>query len=135
MARHVMGKKTAAQRVASPAAAGGTPGVRLTEPNERLGPAASAVAPGKDREPEPEVQARRYRVVGGKWHENERFTGYFVMYDGQRVRVHTNKEYADGQVDLDLLRRQGVQFEEIPPTAPAAPSDEMDVYAEEEAQV
>jgi len=54
--------------------------------------------------------ARRFRVVGGP---------EYVMYAGCKTRMLHGKVYTENAIDLDLLRRQGVQFEELDPPTPA----------------
>lgn len=46
---------------------------------------------------------KQYRVIQ---------TPGIVMYNGCTARVMHNKVYPEGAVDLDLLRRQGVVFQE-----------------------
>lgn len=47
---------------------------------------------------------RQFRVTGGPTE---------VLYDGGRVRMTPGKIYNENAVDLDLLRRQGVQLQEV----------------------
>jgi hypothetical protein len=50
---------------------------------------------------------RQFRVTGGPAE---------VLYDGGRVRMIPGKVYTENSVDLDLLRRQGVQLQEVTET-------------------
>jgi hypothetical protein len=52
---------------------------------------------------EGELQPKWYRVMNG---------GY-VNWDGAKTRVPAGKMYADNQVDIKALERQGIIFQEI----------------------
>lgn len=84
---------------------GGAPGVP-EDPNLRsaLIHGLDDIAPARSVEPEQNLQPKRWRVVGGPSE---------VMYEGARLRVMPGKVYPDNCVDLDLLRRQGVQLQEV----------------------
>ena len=61
------------------------------------------VAPAKE-EPHLSKPAKRYQVVSGP---------DSVMYDGCRTPMRVGKVYTENTVDLDLLRKQGVEFREL----------------------
>ena len=58
----------------------------------------------EEEKPDPRTrrQNRRYRVTGGP---------SSVMYNGQRIGVTLGKIFVEHSVDLDHLRRQGVQLQ------------------------
>lgn len=78
--------------------------------------------PGAPAQPRAEeVKPRRYRVTGGPATKLGLPPGTFpVVYNGSITPVRPGKEFADNQVDIELLRRQGIQFEEIKDDAPVA---------------
>jgi hypothetical protein len=59
--------------------------------------------------------ARRFRVVGGP---------EYVMYGGCKTRMLHGKIYTENAIDLNFLRRQGVQFEDLDPLPPPTPPAE-----------
>ena len=113
MARHVVRTRAestdkvegtaVADVVTMPGGAAGVP----DDPNPR-----STVIHGIDdiapARPEPDEDRKRlprqFRVIGGPAE---------VLYDGGRVRMVPGKVYTENSVDLDLLRRQGVQLQEV----------------------
>lgn len=112
MARHVVKQRADSSEASSesvvdqPTMPGGASGMPV-DPNPQstifhgiddIAPARSVDDPERNRLP------KQYRVVGGPEQ---------VMYDGQKIRMIAGKIYSENAVDLDLLRRQGVQLEEI----------------------
>lgn len=51
-----------------------------------------------------DIPSKYYRVTRGG----------FVMYDGCRTEMKPGKILCDASVDVDLIRRQGIGFEECP---------------------
>jgi hypothetical protein len=62
------------------------------------------IAPARAVDPERQKTARRFKVTGGPDQ---------VMYDGCRTRVVMGKIFPENAVDLDRLRSQGVQLQEL----------------------
>lgn len=73
------------------------------------------IAPARDvvvdetEEIDRNATARRFEVVGGPSE---------VMYEGGRVTMRLGKVYSENAADLDLLRKQGVQFKALDPEPP-----------------
>lgn len=84
---------------------GGSPG-ELDDPNPKSDVihGLNDVAPAREHRATEHVPQKRYMVVGGP---------DSVMYEGARVRMNHGKVYNEGSVDLDVLRRQGVQLKEL----------------------
>ena len=62
-----------------------------------------------------------HNIVGSA----KRASGHpLVMYESAVTRLHVGKVYGENEVDLDMLRSQGVQFEEIPAAPEATPEAE-----------
>ena len=84
-----------------PGTPGGSPGVYVDEskqPVQDHGPSTveRPVAKGPT--------GRKFRVVRGP---------EMVMYAGSKTRLHVGRIMGEVSCDLDLLRRQGVVFEEV----------------------
>ncbi len=119
MARHVVkrdggtsGSKTVDSSVDKSIIPGGTSGQpESLDPN----PASAHihgiadVAPIQSSEVRADVSPRRFQVTGGPPQ---------VMYNGVLTRMLHGKIYVETAVDIEYLRRQGVQLEEL--TAQAA---------------
>jgi hypothetical protein len=121
MARHIVKRDGATLPEAAeetggpiPTLVGGTSGAP-PDPNPR----STAIhglhdvlpAPARAEDEGRSAEQRRYRVVE---------TPPSVMYEGQRLTMNRGKIYAEGCVDLDFLRDQGVVFEEVGKASSAA---------------
>jgi hypothetical protein len=119
MARHVVkrdGGMTATKALDAvvgekilPGGASGQPESADPNPSSTHIHGIADVAPARFSEVRSEVPARRFQVTGGPSQ---------VMYNGALTRMLHGKIYVETAVDIDYLRRQGVQFEEL--TAQAA---------------
>jgi hypothetical protein len=91
--------------------AGGAPGLIPEAAKEipELGKATSA-APSEPLKPEEIVRPQRYRVMNTP---RPGFEGYPVLYNGVRVQLKQGKIVDSITYDVDYLKRQGVQLDEI----------------------
>lgn len=125
-----IGAKPAA--LEAPAMAGGAGGEPAESTHRAMRIAGiDDVAPMREHPQAAVVPTRRYRYIGttGKV---DGFGGALVMYNGQSTRVHVGKVYTENQVDLDWLRKQGLQFEEIDELGEALkPREELQAGAAE----
>ena len=89
---------------------GGAPGM-LEDPNPRSNVihGVGNVVPAREELRRAEVPPRIFKVTNP--------APVRVVYAGQPITVHPGREYLENAVDLALLRRQGVTFEETQPKA------------------
>lgn len=115
MGRHVVKRGTSTEpqkaEVASADKApilGGASGIP-TDPNPQstMIHGLGGIAPAREEVQRVDKIARKYRVTNPQ--------GIRVIYGGQAMTLQPGKEFSDACTDIELLKKQGVKFEELVP--------------------